>query len=56
MRRSEREITSRDEMLRIMKQCDVCRIAINDEVVPYIVPMNFGIDVVDNDIYLYLSI
>ena len=53
MRISDREVTNIKDILDIIKQCDVCRIAINDEVVPYIVPMNFGVDVVDDEIYFY---
>lgn len=44
MRRSDREITERTEILEIMGQCDVCRLAFNDakEGRPYILPLNFG--------------
>lgn len=44
MRRSDREITDHDEILKVIAQCDVCRIALNDDVegVPYILPLNFG--------------
>ena len=45
MRRKDREITDFNEMLEIMKKCDVCRIALNDEEFPYIVPLNFGLDI-----------
>ena len=43
MRRSDREITDRNEIIQVMKQCDVCRLAFNDEAVPYILPLNFGL-------------
>lgn len=42
MRRKEREITSIDEIEAIIGRCDVCRIALTDENIPYIVTMNFG--------------
>ena len=49
MRRKDREITDVDEMINIMKKCDTCAIALNDEETgfPYIVPLNFGMEVKD---------
>lgn len=44
MRRKDREVTNIDEIAEIMERCDVCRIAINDEVYPYILPVNFGVE------------
>ena len=42
MRRKDREITDFNEIINIIKKCDVCRIALNDKDFPYIVPLNFG--------------
>jgi len=42
MRRKDREITSKEEIEEILKQSQVCRLAMVDEDKPYIVPMNFG--------------
>lgn len=44
MRRKDREITDHDEIMNIIAQCDVCRLAFNDsqEGIPYILPLNFG--------------
>lgn len=42
MRRKDREISNMDEIIEIVKKCDICRIALFDEEYPYIVPMNFG--------------
>ena len=53
MRRKDREITDFDEMMKIIAKCDTCRVAMFDETYPYIVPLNFGTDVVDNQLYLY---
>ena len=36
-----------------MKSCDVCRLALNDGGYPYILPLNFGIEVVDGKLNLY---
>ncbi len=53
MRRKEREIIEKDEIVEIMKKCDVCRVALFDEEYPYIVPMNFGIGYDGESIVLY---
>lgn len=42
MRRADREITDKQELIRLIEKCDVCRIALNDEEYPYILPLNFG--------------
>ena len=42
MRRNERELINRDEFLDVFTRGDVCRLAISDEIAPYIVPLNFG--------------
>ena len=47
MRRKDREITDFDEIVEIIKKCDACRLAFNDGDYPYIVPLNFGLNVVD---------
>ncbi len=43
MRRKDREITDRNELISIIRKCDVCRLALNDNGYPYILPLNFGI-------------
>ncbi len=42
MRRNDREITDFGEIIKIIDQCKVCRVAMIDNGKPYIVPMNFG--------------
>jgi nitroimidazol reductase NimA-like FMN-containing flavoprotein (pyridoxamine 5'-phosphate oxidase superfamily) len=42
MRRADREITSKDELERILRQAAICRIGLLDGTLPYIVPLNFG--------------
>lgn len=44
LRRSEREITDRAEIDAVIRKCQVCRLAMVDGDVPYIVPMCFGYD------------
>lgn len=55
MRRSDREITDREALIAVMRQCDVCRLALNDEEtgVPYILPLNFGLAVENGKVVLY---
>jgi len=53
MRRSDREITDFDEIVEIIKKCDVCRLALHDEEYPYILPLNFGMQVENGKIVLY---
>ena len=53
MRRNDREIRDFDEILEVMKKCDVCRIAIQGGEYPYMVPLNFGMAVDGQQITLY---
>ena len=52
MRQKNREVSNREELLEIMRRCDVCRLALNNEGYPYIVPMNFGLSVDEDKISL----
>jgi nitroimidazol reductase NimA-like FMN-containing flavoprotein (pyridoxamine 5'-phosphate oxidase superfamily) len=42
MQRKEREITEFEEIEEIIEKADVCRIALSDNNIPYIVTMNYG--------------
>jgi nitroimidazol reductase NimA-like FMN-containing flavoprotein (pyridoxamine 5'-phosphate oxidase superfamily) len=42
MRRSEKEITERSAIDEIINRCLVCRLALSDGGIPYVIPMNFG--------------
>ena len=53
MRRHDREITDKNEILEIMNLCDVCRLAFKDGDYPYILPLNFGIEEKAGYIILY---
>jgi nitroimidazol reductase NimA-like FMN-containing flavoprotein (pyridoxamine 5'-phosphate oxidase superfamily) len=44
MRRSEREITDRGELRRILEEARVCRLAMADGGRPYLVPLSFALD------------
>lgn len=53
MRRQDREIKNFDEIVKVMEKCEVCRLALNDEEYPYILPLNFGMALEDGKIVLY---
>ncbi len=44
MRRNERQINDREEIDRIISDCQVCRLGLSDGLEPYIVPLCFGYD------------
>lgn len=53
MRRRNREIKEFDEIVKIIKKCDSLVLGLNDEGYPYLVPLNFGMDIEDGQLYLY---
>jgi len=53
MRRTDREIVSREEMDEIIRGSQVCRIALALDNLPYIVPVSFGYD--GKSIYLHTA-
>ena len=42
MRRKEKQITDMNEVVQILEQAQVCRLAMVDQGHPYVVPLNFG--------------
>lgn len=53
MRRNDREIKDRNEIIKVMEKCDVCRLALNGGDYPYILPLNFGMEIKGEEINLY---
>ena len=53
MRRSDREVKEFEDIVAIMEKCDVCRIALNNNGYPYILPLNFGMCIKKGKIELY---
>lgn len=53
MRKKNREITDRKEILDIAGTCDSCVLAMVQGEWPYAVPVNFGIEERDGEIFLY---
>ncbi len=53
MRRKDREITEFDEIVEVIKKCQVCRLGLNgDDGYPYVLPLNFGLEVIEGKIRL----
>jgi nitroimidazol reductase NimA-like FMN-containing flavoprotein (pyridoxamine 5'-phosphate oxidase superfamily) len=53
MRRKDREITDRAEIINILSSCNTLRIAMMGDKYPYIVPLSFGFEAVDDTLTLY---
>ena len=53
MRRADREMKDINEIIKVMEKCDTCRLALNDEEYPYILPLNFGMEIIEGKIILY---
>ncbi len=53
MRRTEREVTSPEAIFDILLRCTVVRIAMNDDITPYVIPMTFGPEFKDGRIIIY---
>jgi nitroimidazol reductase NimA-like FMN-containing flavoprotein (pyridoxamine 5'-phosphate oxidase superfamily) len=54
MRRKEKEITDIADIEKILKESQICRLAMVDGDKPYIVPMNFGYQ--DNTLFLHSAL
>lgn len=53
MRRKDREVQSFEEIIKIIEKCDVCRLGLSVDNRPYVVPLNFGYEVMDGKISFY---
>ncbi len=53
MRRKDREVLSQEEILQILQRSDTIRVAMQGDEFPYIVPLSFGMEIVDNKPVLY---
>lgn len=53
MRRADREVTDAHEIAQIMCRCEVLRLAINTDTVPYILPVNFGMEPDGMTLYIH---
>ncbi len=53
MRRKDREITYIADIISILDLCKTCHVAMIDEGTPYVVPMSYGYEIVDDTLILY---
>jgi len=53
MRRKDREITDAHEIADIMRRCEVLYLAMNDAEVPYMLPVNFGMEPDGSALYIH---
>lgn len=53
MRRSDRQLTLKEDIIKILDTCKVCRIAMVDGNKPYIVPMSYGYEYPGDILSLY---
>lgn len=53
MRRSDREIKDFDEIVEVIRKCEICRLAFHDGEYPYILPLNFGMAIESGRIVFY---
>lgn len=53
MRRSDREVCEPAEIAGIMSRCEVLRLAINTDTVPYMLPVNFGMEPDGMTLYIH---
>jgi nitroimidazol reductase NimA-like FMN-containing flavoprotein (pyridoxamine 5'-phosphate oxidase superfamily) len=54
MRRVDREVTDFNEIVDIMFRAETLRMGLQDTIYPYIVPLSFGMEVIDGVITLYI--
>lgn len=48
MRRKDREVTDREEIIEVLEKCKVCRLVFHDNLGTHIVPMSFGYEFKEN--------
>ena len=53
MRRKDREISTVEDIRKIIEKCKVCHLAMVDKSFPYVVPLSFGFKIEDEELTLY---
>ncbi|MDE6407697.1 MAG: pyridoxamine 5'-phosphate oxidase family protein [Anaeroplasmataceae bacterium] len=53
MNRKDREVKDVNDSVSILKRCNTIRLGLMNQDNPYVVPVSFGLDVVDNKIIIY---
>ena len=54
MNRKDRAITDQTDCIQLLRRCDTLRLGLWDSAMPYVVPVSFGMEVIDNQIMLYI--
>lgn len=54
MRRKDREVTGLGNLLAIIRRCRVCHLGMCQEGRPYVLPLNFGAELEEGAIVIYL--
>lgn len=54
MRRSDREVVGLTNILAILDKCEIMRIGLCVDNQPYIFPMNFTYEVIDDKVFIYI--
>jgi nitroimidazol reductase NimA-like FMN-containing flavoprotein (pyridoxamine 5'-phosphate oxidase superfamily) len=53
MRRSDKEVKDLNEIVDILRRCNTIRLGLHDAPYPYVVPLSFGMEVLDGRISIY---
>jgi nitroimidazol reductase NimA-like FMN-containing flavoprotein (pyridoxamine 5'-phosphate oxidase superfamily) len=53
MRRKDREVTDLSKIIEIIGRCEIARLAMVDNGQPYVVPLNFGYELINSQLNLY---
>lgn len=53
MRKAQREITDFTALLDVLDKCQTIRLALHDEEYPYVVPLSFGWEQTDGEVFIY---
>ncbi|MDR3053233.1 MAG: pyridoxamine 5'-phosphate oxidase family protein [Coriobacteriales bacterium] len=53
MRKTDREIHGLAALCAVMQNCDVCYLSLFDEGYPYVLPLNFGVELREEQVVLY---
>lgn len=53
MRKSQREIKDFNEIIKVLNECQTIRLGLSDDNFPYIVPLSFGWEEINGQLYIY---
>lgn len=53
MNRKDRAITDQTDCIQLLSRCDTLRLGLWDGTMPYVVPISFGMEVIDDQVILY---